>query len=273
MTENVDVRSDAEWGPAAVALCQFRAGASASLNRDMILAQIEQVADAGADLAVFPELATIDPVASDADWFAAAEPVAGPFIGEVQRQAAARQISVVVGILESNPDGGHPFNTSVAIDRDGTVAGTYRKIHLYDALGVRESDRTSAGDPEPVAVTLAGVPCGLMTCYDLRFPELARALSASGVEVLLVPAAWHGGPRKARQWATLTQARALENTVFVVAVDQSSPTFVGESAAIDPTGELLAELGARTDWVIATLDRAALTEYRSVMPSLGHRRL
>lgn len=273
MFGNSQHRPGDSWDPIAVALCQFRASSSAAENRNAILAQIDQVADAGADLAVFPELATIDPIASNHDWFAAAEAIDGPFIAAIRDRAHSRRVAVVVGILEASPSGGLPYNTAVAVDRDGSLAGAYRKIHLYDALGVRESDRTAAGDPSPLAVMLAGVPCGLMTCYDLRFPELARSLSTVGAEVLIVPAAWHGGPKKARQWATLTQSRALENTVFVVAVDQASPTFVGESAAIDPTGDLLAELGARNDWVIATLDRQALTDYRSVMPSLSHRRL
>ena len=98
--------------------------------------------------------------------------------------------------------------------------GRYRKIHLYDSFGYRESDALSAGRARARRRRRARLRVGLMTCYDLRFPELARALVDAGAEVLVVPAAWVAGPRKVDHWRALLRARAIENPVFVVAAGQ-----------------------------------------------------
>ena len=122
-------------------------------------------------------------------------------------------------------------------------------------------------------VEVGGFRLGLMTCYDLRFPELARVLVDHGAEVLLVPSAWVAGPRKADHWRTLVRARAVENTVFVVAVGQPGPRYTGRSLAVDPLGDVLAEAGEEPAVLRATLDRAALDAARRTNPSLSSRRL
>ena len=125
----------------------------------------------------------------------------------------------------------------------GAVSTSYRKIHLYDSFGYKESDALRAGPLAPVVVDVAGFRVGLMTCYDLRFPELARLLVDHGAEVLVVPAAWVAGPRKVEHWRTLVRARAIENTVFVVAAAQPGPRYSGHSMVVDPLGDVLAEAG------------------------------
>ena len=122
----------------------------------------------------------------------------------------------------------------------GAATAAYRKIHLYDSFGYRESDRLSGGPTEAVVVEIAGWQVGLMTCYDLRFPELARALVDAGAEVIVVPAAWLPGERKVDHWRTLVRARAIENTVFVVAAGQPGPRYTGHSMVGDPLGDVLA---------------------------------
>ncbi len=112
-----------------------------------------------------------------------------------------------------------------------------------------------------------------MTCYDLRFPELARLLVDHGAEVLVVPAAWVAGPRKVEHWRTLVRARAIENTVFVVAAAQPGPRYTGHSLVVDPLGDVLAEAGEDAAVLRATLDRAVLEEARRTNPSLANRRL
>jgi predicted amidohydrolase len=111
-----------------------------------------------------------------------------------------------------------------------------------------------------------------MTCYDLRFPELARALVDRNAEVLVVPSAWVAGPRKVEHWRTLVRARAIENTVFVVAAAQPGPRYSGHSMVVDPFGDVLAEAGDEAAVLTATLDRAVLEEARSTNPSLANRR-
>ena len=114
------------------------------------------------------------------------------------------------------------------------ASADYRKIHLYDSFGYRESDRLAPGPSSRSLVDVGGFRVGLMTCYDLRFPELARALVDRGAEVLVVPAAWVAGPRKVDHWRTLLRARAIENTVFVVAAGQPGPRYTGHSMVVGP---------------------------------------
>ena len=173
-------------------------------------------------------------------------------------------------MFEVADDPARPANTLV-VRGGGTAA--YRKIHLYDSFGYRESDRLTGGPPEPVVVDVAGWKVGLMTCYDLRFPELARSLVDLGAEVLVVPSAWLPGERKVEHWRTLLAARAIENTCFVIGAGQPEPRYVGHSAVFGPLGETLAAAGGAEESLEATLERADLLAARRTNPSLANRRL
>jgi deaminated glutathione amidase len=186
----------------------------------------------------------------------------------VARLAEERGTTVVAGMFEST--GGPPYNTVVV--RGGAEAD-YRKIHLYDSFGYRESDVLAAGEPTPVTFSLGGFVVGLMTCYDLRFPELARALVDAGADVLVVPSAWVAGPRKVEHWMTLLRARAIENTVYVVGAGQPGPRYTGHSMVVDPLGDVVAGVGDGSATLRAQLDREAVAEARRTNPSLANRRM
>ena len=175
-------------------------------------------------------------------------------------------------MFEVGEDPERPYNTLVVADRDGLRA-TYRKIHLYDSFGFRESDRLTAGEVDPVVVEVGGVTVGLMTCYDLRFPELARALVDRGAELVVLPAAWVAGPGKVLHWRTLLAARAIENTVYVAAAGQPGPRYTGHSMVVAPDGDVLAEAGEEPGSVQATVSTDRVAEVRRVNPSLANRRL
>ena len=156
----------------------------------------------------------------------------------------------------------------------------YRKIHLFDSLGERESALVAPGS-EPVVADLAGVRTGFATCYDIRFPELARALVARGAELIVVPGAWAAGLFKEEHWVTLVRARAIENTVWVAAAGQvpdpaspptRAPTGVGRSMLVDPMGTVRADLGLWPQVTVAELDSALTARVRTVLPCLEHRR-
>ncbi len=230
--------------------------------------------DVDADLTVLPEAFARDFGAPGDDISAYAEPLDGPFAKAVA-DLAGRTGTVVAGMFESAPDPDRPFNTLVV---RGRAEAAYRKIHLYDSFGYRESDRLTAGAWEPTVVTVNGFGIGLMTCYDLRFPELARALVDAGADVLVVPAAWVPGrdedehARKVDHWRTLVRARAIENTAYVVAVGQAAPRYTGHSLVSDPHGALLVDAGPEPGLHTALLTRSVLTEARSTNPSLANRR-
>jgi predicted amidohydrolase len=250
-----------------IALVQHASGLEPEANRRLL----DELVPRDTDLVVLPEVFARDFGAAGSDVSPYAEPLDGPFAAEVARVAGDRGTTVVAGMFETSDDATRPFNTLVV---RGAAEASYRKIHLYDSFGYRESDRLCAGPTGPaVVVDVGAFRVGLMTCYDLRFPELARALVDAGAEVLLVPAAWVAGPRKLDHWRTLVRARAIENTVFVAAAAQPGPRYTGHSLVVDPLGDVLAEAGDGPAVVTATLDRESLDTARKTNPSLANRRL
>ena len=179
-----------------------------------------------------------------------------------------RGATLVAGMFEEAA--GAPYNTVVV---RGGARVDYRKIHLYDSFGYKESDVLAAGPIEPAVFDLDGTTVGVMTCYDLRFPELARRLVDAGAEVIVVPAAWVAGPRKVEHWTTLLRARAIENTVYVVGVGQPAPRYSGHSTVIGPLGDVLVEGGDDAEILTTRLDVDAVAEARRTNPSLANRRL
>ncbi len=259
---------DASADVLRLALVQEASGLDSAGNRERLAALVPD----STDLTVLPEAFARDFGEAGSDVSAHAEPLDGPFgtaLGEVAR---ARGTTVVAGMFEAtdDPDDDRPYNTLLV---RGAVEAAYRKIHLYDSFGYRESDRLLAGDPTPTVLDVAGWKVGLMTCYDLRFPELARLLVDAGAEVLVVPAAWVAGDRKVDHWRTLVRARAIENTVFVAAAAQPGPRYSGHSLVVDPLGDVLVEAGPDAEVVRAEVTRAALDAARRTNPSLLNRRL
>jgi predicted amidohydrolase len=223
-------------------------------------------------LVVLPEAFLRDFGKPGSDVSEFAEDLDGPFVTALAEKARAHDTTVVAGMFERSEDPARPYNTLVVVDGSGLHA-SYRKIHLYDSFGFKESDRLLAGPLEPVVVDVRGFRVGLMTCYDLRFPEMARALVDRGAEAIVVPAAWVAGAGKVEHWRTLLKARAIENTVYVLAAAQPGPRYSGHSMVVGPRGEV-AELGEEEDATLAgTVDREHLDRVRTENPSLANRRL
>ncbi|WP_106398487.1 carbon-nitrogen hydrolase family protein [Actinocorallia populi] len=258
-----------------IALCQIEVGDEPEAN---LAAVREALARAeGADLAVFPEAVM---VRFGNDPREAAEPLDGPFVTALREAAREHGTALVAGVFETSPDG-RAFNTTVVVDSSGALAGSYRKIHLFDAFAFAES-RTIAPGGEPAVVEVGGVRLGLITCYDVRFPELARALVDQGAHLLVVTAAWAQGVFKEEHWTTLVRARAIENTIWTAAVgkapDRDDPprggrTGVGRSMLVDPMGAVTADLGPFPAVRVLPVDLTLTGEVRRVLPSLEHRRL
>ena len=259
-----------------IALCQLPVSPDASVNMSRVRAALDQAARGGAALAVFPE-ATM--VRFGSDLRAAAEPLDGPFCSGLAAACASTGVAAVAGVFEPAPDG-RVYNTAVAFSESGSLVASYRKLHLFDALGQRESDLVAPGSA-PVIASLAGVPVGLQICYDIRFPELSRSLAADGAPLLTVSAAWQAGLFKEEHWVTLLRARAIENTVWVAAAGQvpdpdspptRAPTGVGRSMLIDPLGVVRADLGPSPGVQVADADIGLVETVRGTLPSLANRR-
>ncbi|MFL6054242.1 MAG: carbon-nitrogen hydrolase family protein [Actinoallomurus sp.] len=255
-----------------IALCQIPVGDDPKENLERVRETLAATPEA--DLAIFPEATQVRFGGAVA---AAAEPLDGPWVTDLAEAARAHRTAVIAGVFEPAPDG-RVYNTAVAIDAGGRSAGAYRKMHLFDAFGYRESDLIAPGDG-PVVVELAGARIGLITCYDLRFPELARALVGRGAGLLAVIASWAQGTFKEEHWVTLVRARAIENTVWTVAVDKApdpptakGPTGVGRSMLVDPMGTVQADLGPFPAVRVVEVDDVITARVREILPVLEHRR-
>jgi deaminated glutathione amidase len=259
-----------------VALCQLPVSSDPAVNLDRVRAAADDAARQGAGLAVFPEGTQ---VRFSADLRAAAEPLDGPFGAGLARAARDSGVAIVAGVFEPAP-GGRVYNTAVGYDPARGLTAAYRKIHLFDALGHRESEAVAPGS-QPLLADLAGLSVGFLTCYDIRFPELARTLAARGAQLLVVPAAWAAGPLKEDHWTTLVRARAIENTIWVAAAGQvpdpaerptAAPTGIGRSLLVDPLGVARLDLGPGPAVLAGDVDPALTDSVRAALPSLAGRR-
>ena len=255
-------------------LLQIASGEDKAANLAAVVAGVEALAAEGAQLVVAPEASMHGFGTPDLPLAPVAEPLDGPFVSGVQAAAKRAAVTVLAGMFEPvEDDPARAYNTIVAVGASGELLGRYRKQHLFDALGWIESDRLEPGRPEDRLVfTCADLTVGVMTCYDLRFPELARALADDGVDIIAIPSAWVAGPLKEDQWVTLVRARAIENVVYVAAADQPAPAYAGRAMVVDPFGVVVAGLGERPGHVVADVDLERLAECRKRMPSLDHRR-
>jgi predicted amidohydrolase len=233
----------------------------------------------GVDLVVLPEATMATFGDQVTDLVPLAEPLDGPFVGTLAQLAAGTGATIVAGMFEiatpTEAAAGKVRNSVVAVGPDGLI-GAYRKLHLYDALGWRESDRISPGDPVADQVLVFPVDdlvVGVMNCYDLRFPEMARRLVDAGATVLVEPAHWINGPGKADTWTTLLRARAIESTAYVVAAAKPEPECAGHSMVVDPMGQVLAAMdGVGAGQIVADLSAERIAEVRQVLPVLANRR-
>jgi deaminated glutathione amidase len=259
-----------------VALCQLPVSSDPAVNLSRVQEALAGASAQGAGLAVFPEAVM---ARFGTDLAASAEPLDGAFNKGLSQAARETGVALVAGVFEP-AGGGRVYNTAVAYDASGDLVAAYRKIHLYDALGQQESAVVAPGS-QPTVVNLNGLLTGILTCYDIRFPEHARALAAAGAQLIVVPAAWAAGLFKEEHWVTLVRARAIENTIWVAAAGQvpdpaeqagGAPTGIGRSMLVDPMGAVRLDLGPGPGIASGDVDPAMTDQVRAVLPSLANRR-
>jgi len=243
-------------------------------------AELAREAAAGADLVVLPEY--VQYRGSAEGYRASAAPIPGPTTEPFAAVARATGTWILAGShAEATADPARPYNTAVLLGPDGSAVATYRKLHLFDIAVVdgpadTESARVTPGE-EAVVAQAAGALLGLTICYDLRFPELYRALALAGAQVLVVPAVFTA--RTGRDhWEPLLRARAIENGAWVVAAGGCGPggpgaiPAWGHSMIVDPWGRVVVEAGDDEAILRAELDLELVAQTRSQIPVLANRR-
>ncbi|HEX5825928.1 MAG TPA: carbon-nitrogen hydrolase family protein [Candidatus Limnocylindrales bacterium] len=262
-----------------LAIVQLNAGDDVAANIEKAVTMGAEAAR-GADLVVFPEYVQYR---GTPDGFrASAAPVPGPTSAPFGALAHTMGAWVLGGShAERSGDPDRPYNTAVLFDREGRLTARYRKLHLFDVRvddgpSDMESARVTPGDRAVVA-PVEGVAVGFSICYDLRFPELYRALSLAGAEVLAVPAVFTARTGEAH-WEPLLRARAIENGAWVVAAagcgeggEGAIPAW-GHSMVVDPWGRVVAQLGGDEGILRAEIDMDAVAAARRQIPALRNRR-
>ncbi len=262
------------------AVAQMTSSDDLAQNLDKAAELIAAAAQAGAELVALPENFALM-LEADAGPSPAVQGPDGAIIEFLRDQAKRHSILLAGGTIpERIPGDTRQYNTSLLFAADGTLLASYRKIHLFDVAlrdaSFQESRTVAPGEEVVVAETRTG-PIGLSVCYDVRFPELDRALAERGARILLVPAAFTV-PTGRDHWQVLLRARAIENQAFVLAAaqygrhNQTRRSF-GRSMIIDPWGVVLATVPDGEGIGLAELDFAALERIRRELPALRHRRL
>ena len=270
-----------------IALCQILSTANPQDNIEIVKNYAREAAANGAEIIVFPEATQRAFGTGRMD--ETAEPIGGPSDEAVTNLAQDLNVTIVVGTFRpaDKKDGYQRFYNTALVR--GTQKGPdkgpdkgpqnthYDKIHLYDAFGYKESKTVAPGN-QLVTFQQGGITFGLAICYDIRFPEQFKQLATKGAEVILVPTSWAEGPEKLRMWRTLTSARALDSTCFILAAGQAlppdaaerkGPTGAGHSVAVHPNGAIITEAGEDPEIIYADIDSDEVATMRRELPVLA----
>ncbi len=275
-----------ELGMLTAAVVQLNCQDDVAANLERARLWVAEAARAGARLVALPENFAF--MGEESQKRSIAEEVdgaaSGPIVAMLRDAASQAGVFLVAGGMpEKSGDADRPYNTSLLVSPAGKIVAAYRKIHLFDVdlpdgTSLKESRATTAGPTDPlVTAEVDGAPLGMTVCYDVRFPELYRALEREGARLVTVPAAFTLTTGK-DHWHVLLRARAIENQVFVLAPAQTGKhpkgrQTYGKSLIVDPWGDVLAQCGEGEGFAIARLDFAYQDRVRASLPSPRHRRL
>jgi predicted amidohydrolase len=263
-----------------IAAVQMASGADKASNLATAERLVKEAAARGAALVGLPEnVAWMGP---ETERSAAAEPLEGPTLQRFSALARAASVHLLAGsVLETGAPGGRLYNTSVLFGPTGERLAVYRKMHLFDVeVGDGQTYRESAAVAPGKDVVSVQTPLGrigLSVCYDLRFPELYRALSKEGAVLLTVPSAFTLMTGK-DHWEVLLRARAIENQTYVLAPAQGGRhpgdrLTYGHAMVVDPWGLVVACASEGEGLAVAEMETGLLERVRARLPALQHRRL
>ncbi|MFL6385458.1 MAG: carbon-nitrogen hydrolase family protein [Nitrososphaeraceae archaeon] len=267
-----------------VALVQMKSSEDKDENLKLSLDFVKEAAKKKASLICFPEfqmafsprsqsLKGLTKIAETMD--------DSNFVLTLGEAARRNRINIIATLYEKNTKNSRTtinqfdnrvYDTAVIINSNGVIYSVYRKLHLYDALGFKESAKLMAGNSIEKPVKMSAGNIGLMICYDIRFPELSRILAINGADILVVPSSWVNGIMKEEHWQTILTARAIENGSYVVAPDQVGHIFSGRSMVVDPFGIVMLDMGNREGMEVIEIDKSRIQKARESLPLLKNRR-
>jgi predicted amidohydrolase len=259
------------------AIVQMKSSVDKELNLVHSLKLINEAAKKKARLICFPEfqMAYSPPEQKSESLHKIAEKISGNFVSTLSNSAKQNRINIVATLYEiinTNDKNHKVFDTGVIINELGKLQSIYRKVHLYDALGFKESKKLLAGSIiEKPSKTSVG-KLGLLICYDMRFPEISRILTVNGANILVSPSAWVAGFMKREHWEIMVRARAIENGVYVLAPNQVGNIYCGHSMAIDPFGSTIVDMENREGIEFIDIDSSKIDTTRRTLPLLMNRR-
>ena len=257
-----------------IAVVQFKASTKKEDNLKKILNYIEDAAKKGAVLCTFPEFMMFytPSTQSARELSALSESINGNFVKTIARAAKQNSIEVIGTLYEKNKSKDRVYDTSFLINSNGKLVSKYRKIHLYDALGFKESKKLASGSQLPKPQKSKVGKIGMMICYDLRFPEISRILASAGTKVLVAPSAWVKGEMKEKHWIAINITRAIENGCYIVSPDQVGNIYCGRSIVVDPFGKILLDMKKKQGMAIIKISDEQIQKVRKVLPLLKNRR-
>lgn len=264
-----------------IALVQMKSSTIKSENLKLSVDYIRQAAKKKVELVCFPEFQmAYSPLEQSAKELStiAENAINGNFITTLRKEAKRHRIKIIATIYENintkrkKKTDYRVSDTAIMISEKGDVMSIYRKLHLYDALGFKESAKLVGGDKieRPVKVGIGKI--GLEICYDIRFPEMSRILTLDGADVLVIPSGWVQGIMKEEHWQIMLKARAIENGCYVIAPDQVGNIFSGQSMVIDPFGITLLDMGNKEGVEVVEIARDRVEFVRKSLPLLKNRR-
>lgn len=276
-----------------VALIQQANSQDTNANLEYTLAQIDKVSQQGAELIVLQELhrCAYFCQTESQQYFELAEPLDGPTGYAIARAAKENNAVIVASIFEKRSNGIY-HNTAVVYDRDGTMAGFYRKMHIPDDPGYYEKYYFTPGDTGFTPITSSIGKLGILICWDQWFPESARLMALAGAELLIFPSAIGWDPKDSKQeqarqldaWKTIQRSHAIANNIPVVAVNRcgheadtsghtAGITFWGNSFACDAMGKIIADSSTENDNLIVDIDVHETEKQRLIWPYFRDRRI
>lgn len=256
-----------------VALTQLVSSPEKDENLEKMGMYVKEASKRNADLIAFPEGFMFHHSKEEGleTKFEKSESLNGKFVNSVKGLAKKYKINIIFGMHERPPSKLRTYNTTVTVDDKGKIANVYRKTHLYDAFDMKESDQNIPGTDKPKVFKIKNINIGVIVCYEIRFPEMARTLALSGADLIIVPSNWIKGYNKEDLWLSSIKTRAMENTVYVGTSNQIGNISTGITSFVDPLGIIVERATEEEGMFIQYVKKDRILEARKILPLLSQR--